>query len=239
MKHNIADLKHKYDYKDVPLHEWFDTFEQKKNQKIFEDQDSFHQAYQVLFDINELPKVHEDVVCENRKEIEKTFNEIGFPINHNQMATAMVLSSILPSDSRLLCQMGAGKGKSRVIAALALLYLKTTSKDIYIVFLNDSLKKRDKEQCNDLWTFEGHLDKKNAKRIHHVVGVNNIPADKECLVIVDESDEIIMSDPVKFYNKTSGANLQVVCLTATPDDGYADGLERNLLDLMGYKLIRA
>jgi hypothetical protein len=39
--------------------------------------------------------------------------------------------------------MGAGMGKSRVIAALALLYLKATTKDIYIIYLNESLKKRD------------------------------------------------------------------------------------------------
>ena len=91
-------------------------------------------------------------------------------------------------------------GKSRVISALALLYLKTTSKDIYIVYLNDSLKKRDKNQCKDLWTFEGARDKQNALRIKHVVGISKLPTDKECLVIVDESDEIIMSDPVKFFN---------------------------------------
>ena len=199
MKNNIADNKHKGDYRDVPLREWLGTFEEKKMQKHFEDQNSFHSAYQVLFDVNGLPTVQEDAVCENRKEIEQVFKEINFPINNNQMATAMVLSSILPTDSRVLCQMGAGKGKSRVIAALALLYLKSTSKDIYIVFLNDSLKKRDKEQCKELWTFEGIFDKENAKRIHHVVGVNSIPKDKECLVIVDESDEIIMSDPTKFY----------------------------------------
>jgi len=47
-----------------------------------------------------------------------------------------------------------------------------------------------------------------------------------------------MSDPVKFYNKTKGELMEVVCLTATPDDGYADGLERDLIELMGYKLVR-
>ena len=73
--------------------------------------------------------------------------------------------------------MGAGKGKSRVITALALLYLKTTPKDIYIVYLNDSLKKRDRDQCKDLWTFEVARDKKNSQRIKHVVGINKVPAD--------------------------------------------------------------
>ena len=47
-----------------------------------------------------------------------------------------------------------------------------------------------------------------------------------------------MKNPVKFVKKTMDENLQVVCLTATPDDGIDDGSERNLLNLMGYKLIR-
>ena len=134
--------------------------------------------------------------------------------------------------------MGAGKGKSRVIAALALLYLKASTKDIYIVYLNDSLKKRDMKQCEDLWKFEQSYDQKDAKRIHHIVGVKNLAIDKECLVIIDESDEIIMLDPLTFYKMTKGDQMQVVCLTATPDDGHAEGLERNLMDLMGYKLVR-
>lgn len=129
-------------------------------------------------------------------------------------------------------------GKSRVIAALALLYLKATTKDIYIIYLNESLKKRDMKQCEDLWKFEQSYDKKDAERIHHVVGVKKLPIEKEILVIIDESDEIIMIDPLSFYNMTNGDKMQVVCLTATPDDGHAEGLERNLMDLLGYKLIR-
>jgi hypothetical protein len=75
-------------------------------------------------------------------------------------------------------------------------------------------------------------------RINYVVGVKNLPKEKECLVIIDESDEIIMMDPLTFYKMTKGESMQVVCLTATPDDGHAEGLERNLMDLMGYKLVR-
>ena len=73
--------------------------------------------------------------------------------------------------------MKAGMGTSRVIAALALLYLKSTPKDIYIVYLNESLKKRDMDQCKDLWTFEGARNKKKALRIKHVVGIKKVPAD--------------------------------------------------------------
>lgn len=70
-----------------------------------------------------------------------------------------------------------------------------------------------------------------------MVDVEDLPAKKACLAIFDESDDIIMKDPEKFYKKTKGKLMKVVCLTATPDDGYDDGLERNLMDLMGYRLI--
>ena len=71
-----------------------------------------------------------------------------------------------------------------------------------------------------------------------MVGVDKIPRSAECIVIVDESDDISMKGPVKFVKKTMSKNLQVVFLTATPDDGVDDGSERELMNLMGYKLIR-
>jgi hypothetical protein len=47
--------------------------------------------------------VHEDDFCDNRQAIEKIFTTFEFPINNNQMATAMVLSSLLSDNNRLLC----------------------------------------------------------------------------------------------------------------------------------------
>ena len=47
-----------------------------------------------------------------------------------------------------------------------------------------------------------------------------------------------MKDPHEFATSTMGEKLQVVCLTATPDDGINEGSERNLMNLMGYRLIR-
>ena len=57
----------------------------------------------MVVDVNDLPKDLEDKICENRQEIERTFSEIQFPINNNQLATAMVLASMLSNDKRLLC----------------------------------------------------------------------------------------------------------------------------------------
>ena len=66
MKSDISSKNNSFDYKDVPLLEWIDTFEEKKKQEHFDDQDSFYKAYNVLFDINKISKAQEDDVCDNR-----------------------------------------------------------------------------------------------------------------------------------------------------------------------------
>ena len=55
----------------------------------------------------------------------------------------MLLSSLATDSSKLLCQMGAGKGKSRVAAALAFYFLSVSKKQVYIVFTDEGLKNRD------------------------------------------------------------------------------------------------
>lgn len=81
----------------------------------------------------------------NRKEVEKAFSDIDFPINNNQLATSMLLVSCIEDHPKLLCQMGAGKGKSRIAAAVALHFLKTSRKEVYIVFPDEGLKRRDEK----------------------------------------------------------------------------------------------
>lgn len=106
-------------------------------------------------------------MVESSKLIDKAFREIKFPINHNQLATAMVLAVLLKDESRLLCQIGAGRGKSRVSAALALYFLTSTKKQVYLVFPDEGLMRRDQEQCKYLWAYAGHAHKKDMARLHH------------------------------------------------------------------------
>ena len=65
-----------------------------------------------------------------------------------------------------------------------------------------------------------------------------IPKNNQSIIIVDESDDITMSDPVQFVQHTMGLKQQVICLTATPDDGIKEGSERNLIELMGFKTVQ-
>ena len=48
----------------------------------------------------------------------------------------------------------------------------------------------------------------------------------------------MLADAPKFYSTTKNKNFQVVCLTATPDDGFAEGAEKKLIDVMGYRRIK-
>ena len=59
-----------------------------------------------------------------------------------------------------------------------------------------------------------------------------------CIVVVDESDSIMLDDPITFFKQVKNPRIQVICLTATPDDGYIEGAERTLINLMGFKRIR-
>jgi hypothetical protein len=59
--------------------------------------------------------------------------------------------------------------------------------------------------------------------------------DFECqsgdIILIDEADEIILSDPAKFKDKIQ-AN-RCICLTATPDNADKLGVEREVLKLLG------
>ena len=48
----------------------------------------------------------------------------------------------------------------------------------------------------------------------------------------------MLSDAFKFYLATKNQNYSVVCLTATPDDGFDDGAEKKLIKVMGFERIK-
>jgi len=115
----------------------------------------------------------------------------------------MLLSSLATDKPKLLCQKGAGKGKSRVAAALAFHFLSVSKKQVYIVFADEGFKNRDEKQCKNLWTFATADNPKAGKRLHHVIGLDQVPKNKGSIVIVDESDAIMLTDPINCYKQTN------------------------------------
>ena len=55
-------------------------------------------------------------------------------------------------------------------------------------------------------------------------------------MIIDESDERMFRDLTEFNAKTKSEKVHTICLTATPYDGEDGGLEKRVLDELGYKI---
>ena len=101
----------------------------------------------------------------------RAFQQIDFTLYHSQLATALYLAHLSDKYPMILCQYGAGRGKSRVAAAIAFYFLKTNKLPIYIVYPNEGLLRRDKEKCQGLWRFAEGVDEKVKDRLHHVCGI--------------------------------------------------------------------
>jgi hypothetical protein len=44
--------------------------------------------------------------------------------------------------------------------------------------------------------------------------------------VIDEADDVILKDLKNFCNYSDQTNVKIICLTATPDDGDLEGIER-------------
>ena len=136
--------------------------------------------------------------------------------------------------------MGAGKGKSRVTAAIAyhILTLSEEDEEVHVVFSHEELKDRDYNSYNFLWAFLEASNKKLLKRLHYQSDLKKFPtlkSKKKCIVVIDEGDEVILKDIKDFYAKTKGENIRVICLTATADDGDKEGVESQAFTRLGFK----
>ena len=60
--------------------------------------------------------------------------------------------------------------------------------------------------------------------------------EKKGVMILDEADTLIFTDLIQFFQNTNYANLNVIGLTATPFHGKDNGVEKNAIDLLSFKL---
>jgi len=62
--------------------------------------------------------------------------------------------------------------------------------------------------------------------------------DFECkpgeIILIDEADELILPDPASFSAKIQ--HSKCICLTATPDNEDKQGMEREVLKLLGFSI---
>lgn len=124
----------------------------------------------------------------------------------------------------------SGQGKSRILATIALILLLTASTaKVHIVFDSWHLMDRDVKEFLPWFEFQ---DVAHCLEFH--VGLDFV-CDTNDIILVDEADDIILSDPAKFQDKNK-AN-RCVCLTATPDNDDKLGVEREVLKHLGFTFL--
>ena len=128
----------------------------------------------------------------------------------------------------------AGQGKSRIAAGIAYLILDTSDVHVYMVYPNTGLKNRDFKEQEDLFKVLHKIKPDTKKRLKYVVGVGSITKKEECVLIVDESDEIMFRNLRTFWKKIKEEDRSVICLTAAADDKYEGGVEEQALKTMGF-----
>ena len=124
--------------------------------------------------------------------------ELNYKPSHSQLANAITSVMLFAHHNRILLTIPPGKGKSRVVCAIATLFKKVRKSvnRIFICFSSDILHETDKQvyaSLNQLHDIEIKL----------VVGMKNVAEQigPEDLLILDEADYHLFDD-VCFRNST-------------------------------------
>jgi hypothetical protein len=101
---------------------------------------------------------------------------------------------------------------------------------VHIVFENEHLMNRDKEDFESLWILLDCVDK-----VHYHVGTE-FPALEGELIIVDESDTATFNSPENFAKRIDGRAC--ICFTATPDNCDSNGVEAKVVNALQLKVFQ-
>ena len=74
-----------------------------------------------------------------------------------------------------------------------------------MVYPNRGLKVRDEKEYAGLFSVLFTSAPGTRQRLHYVVGVNSINTSEECVLIVDESDEVMFKSLRAFWEKINHA----------------------------------
>ena len=107
-----------------------------------------------------------------------------------------------------------------------------------MVYPNKGLKARDEKEYAGLFSVLFTSAPGTRSRLHYVVGISSIKTSEECVLIVDESDEVMFKSLRAFWQLVNHAERKVVCMTAASDDNYEKGVERQAVDAIGFKVYR-
>ena len=119
----------------------------------------------------------------------------------------------------------AGQGKSRIAASIAYVALNHSNAQVYMVYPNKGLKSRDEKEYAGFFSVLFKSEAKTKPRLHYRQGMPALKTNEDCVLIVDESDEVMFKNLHAFWKQIIHPNRKVVCMTAASDDKYKKGVE--------------
>ena len=127
-------------------------------------------------------------------------------------------------------------GKSRIHAAITYLLLQHTSEKVYVIFHNKGLEKKDEAVNKALKTYTDSSGLNWDDRVTYQTGISFEKKPKKGVIIIDESDAVMFENFKEFHDYTKARDLKVICLTATAFDGLEEGVEREALQTLDFKV---
>jgi len=151
---NKAMMQKKVELANIPLADWLDELQEQRVKLDILDVGSvqaYIKVFNATFDIEAIDV--KDLRCTSA-EIGGILNHILRPPNNLQFGIAQAATSLLTQCQRQVYVLPCGAGKSRVAASIALLLLglNTKVKAVHLVYVNEVLKRKDKDDFKDLWS---------------------------------------------------------------------------------------
>jgi superfamily II DNA or RNA helicase len=219
---------HKREFLELPLRDWLPRVDLLLELMMLPDADRvsdviqhFEAAYMKAgLSMTDLRELHPKLMHALRK--------AAAPPNNMQLGMAQVLAQLSKINRRQIVVMAGGHGKSRVAATAALILLLTDSSvgKVHLVFPNKLLLEKDRLDFADLWKMTG--------LVHRVKHCTKLPtsAKPEDAIILDEVDHWVFGNPGRLGKLSH--NQRVIGLTATVDDADLGGMEREILQTLGF-----
>ena len=142
------------------------------------------------------------------------------PISNIQLATAAFTAANVTHTKYQVMEVPAGQGKSRIAAAIAYFILNRSNVQVYMVYPNKGLKDRDEKEYKGFFSVLYRSLTGARSRLRYVQGLSSIKTNEECVLIIDESDEVMFKNLLTFWKQINHADRKVICMTAASDDNY-------------------
>jgi len=227
---NRVMAKKAEELKTLPLAEWLGVLQEERQQDVVPDVVSVEAFLTSFKELHSPEGLEVSDLRASSKQIAGILDHILRPPNNLQFAVAHAAVSLLDQHQRQAYVLPCGAGKSRVAAtiALLLLVLKANVKAVHIVYLNKVLMKKDQDDFKDLLSL---VPRGGCVDYHSDIQFTPGPGS---VILIDESDEYAFNDPVAFMRFTRKAAC--ICLTATCSEASQNGIERQVLEKMRFKI---